>query len=115
MVATNYITLLRDYAKEQELPPPRYSPVFHPLPQRRSALCQFAALDYIGSGAIIFEARNSSTREMCRLLGHGSFSDPATAEEVPYVRLRAPFVPDMFEFVGLLFFNFNFNFICPSS
>ncbi len=93
MPFTNFIQLLRDYANERHLPQPRYLPVAHPLATRRSALCLFNNLDSVGSGGDIFEARDSAAREMWRLLGHGSFPDFVTGDDVPFIRLRSPFQP----------------------
>ncbi len=93
MPFTNFIQLLRDYANEHRLPQPRYLPVAHPLAHQRSALCLFNNLDSIGSGGDIFEARDSAAREMWRLLGHGSFPDFVTGNDVPFIRLRSPFQP----------------------
>jgi hypothetical protein len=93
MPFTSYIQLLRDYAVEHQLPQPRYHPVAHPLAHRRSAMCQFNNLDSLGSGRDIFEARDSAAREMWRLLGNYSFQDYATGDDIPFIRLQAPFRP----------------------
>jgi hypothetical protein len=72
----NFIALLYNLSLEQGLPAPVYSPMVHPLPDQRAALCQYGRVSAVGSGRSVVEAKKDAARNVWMRLGNVIERDP---------------------------------------